>query len=80
MSQFDHLDLDGHLLQLLLVVLDEGSITRSARRLNVGQSAVSHLLNKLRAIVGDSLFVKSGRGIVPTTRAQELAVAAPHLA
>jgi hypothetical protein len=26
---------------------------------------VSHLLDKLRAITGDPLFVKSGRGIVP---------------
>lgn len=79
MSQFDHLDLDGHLLQLLLVVLEEGSITRAARRLGVTQSAVSHLMNKLRAIVGDPLFVKSGRGIVPTAHAQELAIAARSL-
>lgn len=76
MSQFDHLDLDGHLLRLLLLVLEEGSITRAAQRLGVTQSAVSHLLDKLRAIVGDPLFVKSGRGIVPTAHAQALAVRA----
>jgi DNA-binding transcriptional LysR family regulator len=79
MSQFDHLDLDGHLLQLLLAVIDEGSITRAAQRLDVTQSAVSHLLDKLRAIVGDPLFVKSGRGIVPTAHAQVLAVRARTL-
>ena len=39
-------------------------MTRAAQRLEVTQSAVSHLLDKLRAIVGDPLFVKSGRGIV----------------
>jgi DNA-binding transcriptional LysR family regulator len=76
MSQFDHLDLDGHLLQLLLAVLEEGSITRAAQRLGVTQSAVSHLLDKLRGIVGDPLFVKSGRGIVPTAHAQALAARA----
>jgi DNA-binding transcriptional LysR family regulator len=76
MSQFDHLDLDGHLLQLLIAVLEEGSITRAAQRLGVTQSAVSHLLDKLRAVVGDPLFVKSGRGIVPTAHAQTLAVRA----
>ena len=76
MSQFDHLDLDGHLLQLLLAVLEEGSITRAAQRLGVTQSAVSHLLDKLRGIVGDPLFVKSGRGIVPTAHAQVLAARA----
>jgi DNA-binding transcriptional LysR family regulator len=76
MSQFDHLDLDGHLLQLLLAVLEEGSITRAAQRLGVTQSAVSHLLEKLRGIVGDPLFVKSGRGIVPTAHAHLLAARA----
>jgi DNA-binding transcriptional LysR family regulator len=79
MSQFDHLDLDGHLLQLLLAVIEEGSITRAAQRLGVTQSAVSHLLDKLRAITGDPLFVKSGRGIVPTAHAQLLAVRARAL-
>jgi hypothetical protein len=68
MSELDHLDLDGHLLRLLLAVVDEGSITRAAQRLGVTQSAVSHLLDKLRAIVGDPLFVKSGRGIVATAQ------------
>ncbi|MBU6258640.1 MAG: LysR family transcriptional regulator [Burkholderiales bacterium] len=75
MTRFDHLDLDGHLLQLLLVVHEERSITRAAARLGVTQSAVSHLLEKLRAIVGDPLFVRAGRGIVATARADALA---PH--
>ena len=79
MSQFDHLDLDGHLLRLLLAVIEEGSVTQAAQRLGVTQSAVSHLLDKLRAIVGDPLFVKSGRGIVPTARAQALAIHARRL-
>ncbi|WP_157270833.1 LysR family transcriptional regulator [Azohydromonas aeria] len=70
MSRFDHLDLDGHLLALLLAVYEEGSVTRAAQRLGVTQSAVSHLLEKLRAIAGDPLFVRSGRGIQPTARAE----------
>lgn len=69
----DHRDLDGRLLELLLAVLEEGSITRAAARLGVTQSAVSHLLDKLRAITGDPLFVKAGRGIVATARAEALA-------
>jgi DNA-binding transcriptional LysR family regulator len=73
MSRFDHSDLDGHLLELLLAVVEERSITRAAHRLGVTQSAVSHLLDKLRAIVGDPLFVRSGRGIVATARAEVLA-------
>lgn len=73
MSQFDHLDLDGHALRLLLAVHEEGSVTRAAQGLEVTQSAVSHGLDKLRAIVGDPLFVKSGRGIVATAQADLLA-------
>lgn len=79
MSNFDHLDLDGHLLQLLLAVVEAGSVTGAAQRLGVTQSAVSHLLDKLRSITGDPLFVKSGRGIVATARAEALAAEARSL-
>ena len=79
MSQIDHSDLDGHLLALLVAVHEEQSITRAAHRLGVTQSAVSHLLDKLRAIVGDPLFVRAGRGIVATARADELAGRARRL-
>lgn len=72
MSHFDRVDLDGRLLQLLVAVSEEGSVTRAAQRLGVTQSAVSHLLDKLRNLVGDPLFVRSGRGIVATARAEEL--------
>jgi DNA-binding transcriptional LysR family regulator len=73
MSHFDWLDLDAKLLRLLVTVVNTGSITGAAQRLGVTQSAVSHLLDKLRAITGDVLFAKSGRGIVATARAQALA-------
>jgi DNA-binding transcriptional LysR family regulator len=79
MSKIDHLDLDGHLLRLLLTVHEEGSITRAAQRLGVTQSAVSHLLGKLRLIVGDPVFVKSGRGIVATAQADALVARARAL-
>jgi DNA-binding transcriptional LysR family regulator len=72
-SDASHLDLDGRLLKLLVVLVEEGSITRAAERSDTTQSAVSHLLAKLRRIVGDPLFVKAGRGVVATARAVELA-------
>jgi len=72
-------DLDGHLLQLLVAVVETGSITAAAQRLGVTQSAVSHLLDKLRAITGDALFVKSGRGIVATAHAEQLCSQAREL-
>jgi len=79
MSKFDYFDLDGRLLRLLVAVHEEGSITRAAQRLGVTQSAVSHLLDKLRAIVGDPLFVKSGRSVVATAQAGELVERARQL-
>jgi DNA-binding transcriptional LysR family regulator len=79
MSQFDHLDLDGHGLRLFLAVLEEGSVSGAAARLGLTQSAVSHALAKLRAILGDPLFVKSGRGIVATAHAEALAEPARRL-
>lgn len=68
-----HLDLDGRALALLLAVHETGSVTAAAQRLGLSQSAVSHGLERLRGLVGDALFVKSGRGIVPTVRADALA-------
>jgi DNA-binding transcriptional LysR family regulator len=79
MSKFDYSDLDGHLLRLLRVVVDTGSVTAAAAQLGVTQSAVSHQLDKLRAITGEALFVKSGRGIVATARARALAEQARQL-
>jgi DNA-binding transcriptional LysR family regulator len=79
MKKFNHLDLDGHLLHLLSTVIAQGSVTAAANTLGITQSAVSHQLDRLRAIVGDALFVKSGRGIVPTARAEALALQAQGL-
>jgi len=73
MNDFDWSDLDARSLLQLVAVVDAGSVTRAAQHLGVTQSAVSHQLDKLRAITGDPLFVKSGRGIVATARAQQLA-------
>jgi DNA-binding transcriptional LysR family regulator len=79
MSNFDWSDLDARLLRLLLTVVETGSITLAAQRLGVTQSAVSHLLDKLRGITGDPLFVKRGRGIAATARAEALALEARRL-
>lgn len=79
MSHFDWSDLDARLLRLLVTVVDAGSVTAAAQRLGVTQSAVSHMLDKLRAITGDALFTKSGRGIVATARALTLADRAREL-
>ena len=72
MKNFDYSALDGHALRTFLMVLEEGSVTRASERLGHTQSAVSHTLEKLRLILDDPLFVRSGRGILPTERAKSL--------
>ncbi|MDK1374287.1 MULTISPECIES: LysR family transcriptional regulator [unclassified Sinorhizobium] len=63
----------------LLVVFDalvaEGHATRAAERIGLTQPAVSHALNRLRALFGDPLFVRSPRGMVPTPAALDAAPA-----
>lgn len=67
-------NLDLNLLRTLDALLDEGSVTRAAERLALTQPAVSGMLTRLRDSFDDPLFVRSQRGLVPTIRAQELAL------
>jgi DNA-binding transcriptional LysR family regulator len=64
--------LDLNLLVVLHVVLEERSATRAAKQLHVTQSAVSNAIARLRSVLGDPLVVRSGRGLAPTPRAEEL--------
>lgn len=72
MNKIDYLGLDGRALKTFITVLEEESVSKAAARLKVTQSAVSHTLDKLRSVFDDPLFVRSGRGISPTTKAQSL--------
>lgn len=63
---------DLNLLVTLDVLLEEGSVTRAARRLGLSPSAMSRALARLRETTGDPLLVRAGRGLVPTPRALEL--------
>ena len=67
---------DREMLTLLPVfdaILSESSLSRAADRLGVTQSAVSQALARLRALTGDELFERTGRGVRPTPRALEMA-------
>ncbi|NIB43423.1 LysR family transcriptional regulator [Pseudomaricurvus alkylphenolicus] len=68
--RFEHLDLN--LLVALDVLLEERSITRSAERLHMTQSATSGVLKRLRAYFDDELLVQVGRKMQPTPYALEL--------
>jgi DNA-binding transcriptional LysR family regulator len=66
-------DLDANLLLVLHLVLQERSATLAARRLHLTQSAVSNALARLRTRLGDPLLVRTGRGLAPTPRAEQMA-------
>lgn len=61
--------IDLNLLPALEALLAEGSVTAAARRLGLSSSAMSRTLTRLRAVTGDPLLVRAGRGLVPTPRA-----------
>nr|WP_180205573.1 LysR family transcriptional regulator [Pseudomonas sp. SbOxS1]NYU05698.1 LysR family transcriptional regulator [Pseudomonas sp. SbOxS1] len=71
--------LDFNLLKALDALLDERSVTRAAERLALTQPAVSGMLTRLRDSFDDPLFVRAQRGIVPTLRAQQLAMPVKQL-
>lgn len=72
MNAVDVSKIDLNLLVVLDALLDEGSVTRAAQRLGVGQPAASHALTRLRVLLGDPLLVRSGRRLAPTPRAEAL--------
>ncbi len=65
--------LDLNLLLVLDAVVAERSVARAAKRLHVTSPAISNALGRLRDALGDPIVTRSGRGIVPTPRALELA-------
>jgi LysR family transcriptional activator of mexEF-oprN operon len=72
-NEIDFRRLDLNLLLVFHALLHERSVTRAARRLFIGQPALSGALKRLRVALGDELFVRTSHGMTPTPRALELA-------
>ncbi len=64
---------DLNLMRLLVALYEEKSATRAATRLGISQPSVSNGLRKLRAQLGDLLFVRGATGMEPTPRAHSIA-------
>jgi DNA-binding transcriptional LysR family regulator len=75
LNQIDLSRTDLNLLVLFETVLRERHVGRAAERMHLSPSAVSHGLSRLRAMLGDPLFIKTPRGVTPTDRA--IALEAP---
>ncbi len=77
MSTIDTSALNLNLLPALAALLETRNVSAAARKTHVSQSAMSHTLGKLRALLGDPLLVPSGRALVLTPRASRLAETLP---
>ncbi|MCB9732916.1 MAG: LysR family transcriptional regulator [Deltaproteobacteria bacterium] len=64
---------DLALLLSLDALLQESSVSGAARRVGLSTPAMSHALARVRERLGDELLVRSGRGMLLTPRAVELA-------
>lgn len=61
--------MDLNLLAAMDALLREGSVVRAAASMGLSAPAMSRTLGRIRAAVGDPVFVRAGRGLVPTPRA-----------
>ena len=68
----DLTSLDLNLLRVFEVIYREGSLTRAATQLCITQPAVSHCLMRMKEQFGEPLFVRSGKGMVPTELAKRM--------
>ncbi len=69
-------DFDLNLLPAAVALYEERNVTLAARKLGLSQPALSEILGKLRKMVDDQLFIKTGHGMIPTPRAHSLVAVA----
>ena len=65
-TQSSHPAIDLRQLQYLVVIVEEGQITRAAQRLRVAQPALSQAISRLESQLGVRLLERLPRGIEPT--------------
>lgn len=70
--EFNLRSVDLNLLPIFEAAYEERGLSRAAQRLAMTQPAMSHALTRLRHVFRDDLFVRRGRGVVPTPVADAL--------
>jgi DNA-binding transcriptional LysR family regulator len=65
--------IDLNLLRVFDAIFEDRNLALAGKRLNLSQSAISHALGRMRDVLGDDLFVRTGRGMQPTVRALAMA-------
>lgn len=67
-------DIDLNLIVVFDAIYTERHLTRAGQRLHRTPSAMSHALNRLRALFNDPLFVREGNHMMPTSLADALSL------
>ncbi len=67
--------IDLNLLPVFDALMREQHLSRAAEQLAMSQPAVSNALKRLRQTFNDDLFIRTARGLKPSSRAQELHLA-----
>jgi DNA-binding transcriptional LysR family regulator len=63
---------DLNLLVAFDALMEERNVTRAARRVGIGQPAMSYALARLRELFADELFIRTATAMQPTARALDL--------
>src|SRR5947199_5728293 len=66
----ERIDLGG--LSAFLIVAEERSFTRAAKRLGVSPSAISHSMRELEDAIGVRLLSRTTRSVAPTEAGEHL--------
>lgn len=66
-------DVDLNLLVVFNELQKHGRVSAVAQSLGISQPGVSNALGRLRKLLGDELFLRTSRGMVPTPYAESLA-------
>lgn len=72
MNRSDLRRVDINLLIVFETLMYERSVTKAAEKLFLGQPAISAALNRLRSLFDDPLFIRTGRIMEPTARAEQI--------
>lgn len=65
-------DIDLKLVQTFCVLMASRSVSEAAIQMGITQSAMSHILGRLREQFGDKLLIRKGSAMCPTQRAEEI--------
>lgn len=65
-------ELDLNLLVLFETIYEEQNLTNAAKRMRLGQPAISSALSRLREMLDDPLFIRTRDGMIPNDRAKQL--------